>query len=172
MREEHQLQCLQHSTLHNLSETSYYNPLMEATWSYIPPFQHQCFSFPIDINLWLTRRKLWSVTHSNQHKYWNILLFDFHCHSTHIKFSKIQQVPINTTTNIFFSISQTFTNMTVWTFCFLFVNIIVKFFPCLLVWFATLCFVLSLATILLFITSSSQNISPHEVSTVLVQGCK
>ena len=37
-----------------------------------------------------------------------------------------------------------FTNTIVWTFCFLFVNIIIKFFNCLLVWFATLCFVLSL----------------------------
>ena len=37
-----------------------------------------------------------------------------------------------------------FTITIVWTFCFLFVNIIVKFFTCLLVWFATLCFVLSL----------------------------
>ena len=29
------------------------------------------------------------MTHPNQHKYWNILLLDFHYHSTHIKFQKL-----------------------------------------------------------------------------------
>ena len=88
-REEHWPRCLQHSTSHNSSETSYYNPLMEAGWpenhhpTYIPPFQCQHFSFPIDINFSK------SVIHLYQPKYWNTLFLDFHYHSAHIKFHKI-----------------------------------------------------------------------------------
>ena len=136
----------QHSTSHNSSETSYYGPLMEAENhhpTHIPLFQRWRFSFPIDINFGWPRK---SVTHPYQHKYWNILLFDFHYHSTHIKFPKINSflsIQIRTFSSQFHR-HFVFTNQIVWTLCFLFINIIVKFFTCLLVWFAVLCFVLSL----------------------------
>ena len=57
-----------------------------TTPTYISPFQHQHFFFPIDINFsWLHK----SVTNSYLHKYWNILLLCCHYHSALIKFPKI-----------------------------------------------------------------------------------
>ena len=135
---------IQHHT--NSSKFSYYGPLMKAAWSenhhptYIPPFQRRRFSFPIDINFgWLRKY----VTHPYQHKYRNILLLDFNYHSTCVKLPKVNWF-LSLQLRSFSPQFQTFTNTIVWTFCLLFVNIIVKFFTCLLVWFATLYFVLSL----------------------------
>ena len=49
-------------------------------------FSTPIFSLPCWYKLWLTAK---SVTHPYQHKYWNILLLNFHSHSPHIKFPKI-----------------------------------------------------------------------------------
>ena len=147
---EHRPRCLQHSTSYNSSEISYYSLLMEAarpenhTPIYIPPFQHRCFSFLIDINLgWLHK----SMTHPYQHIYWNILLLDFHYHSTKNNYQYNYKRLLN------FIEILIFTNTVVWTFCFLFVNIIIKLFTYVLVWFATVFFCPFLATIRLFITT-------------------
>ena len=84
----HDTCSIQHHT--NLSETSYYGPLMETAGpenhhpTYIPPFQCRSFSFPININFDWPHK-----FHPYQHKYRNILFLDFHYHSTHIKFPKI-----------------------------------------------------------------------------------
>ena len=65
--------------------------LTEAAWpenhqpTYITLLQRQCFSFPVSINFGWSRK---SVIHPFQHKYWNVLLLDFHFHSTHINFPK------------------------------------------------------------------------------------
>ena len=57
-----------------------------TTPTYIQPFQCWHFSFPININFgWPCK----SVIHPYQHKYWNILLLDFHYHTIHIKFPNI-----------------------------------------------------------------------------------
>ena len=92
LEREHWPWHLQHSTSQKIVLTFLVRPLMEPSWpenhypTYIPLFQHQCFSFPLNINFgWLCK----SVTHHYQHKYWNIFILDFHYNSTHIKFPKI-----------------------------------------------------------------------------------
>ena len=71
----------------------------------IPPFERRCFSFPIDVNFGLPCK---TVSHPYQHKYWNVLLLDFHYHSIRIKFPKIKSFLSIQLANIFFSFSQTF----------------------------------------------------------------
>ena len=135
---EHRPRRLQNSTSHKLVWNYLLRPFHRSCMTRESPSsstfhlsQRRRFSFPIDINFDWSHK---FVTHPYQHKYWNILLLDFHYHSTHIKFPII--VPINTT---LYSPTQLFEP-----FWFLFVNIIVKLFTCLFVWFTTLCFVLSL----------------------------
>ena len=114
--------------------------LIKTTWpeNHHPTFilflQHQCF-FPVDINFGWPRK---SLTHPYQHKYWNILFPDS-TPSQRIKFPKINSFLSIQRRTFFFSISHTFSHS--WTqLCFLFANTIHKFFTCLLIWIATLCF--------------------------------
>ena len=110
--------------------------------TYIPPFQRRRFFFPVDINFgWPSK----SVTHPYQHNYWNILLLDFHYHSTHIKIPKFYSF-LSIQPRTFFSQIHRHSYIhqhKCLNLCFLFVNIIIKIFTCLFVWFATLCVVLS-----------------------------
>ena len=92
----------------------------------------------------LCRHKLWppkSVIHPTNT---NIGTFYFSIFTTIQLTSNFLKLPRSYQYNYeYFLLNFTdiliFTNTIVWTLCFLFVNIIVKFFTCLLVWFATLC---------------------------------
>ena len=113
-----------------------------------PPHHHSTFStlmflLPCQHKLWLTTLVCDSPLPIQILEYFTLW---FYYHSTR-QIPENQLIPINTTMIIFllnFAHIFIFTNTIVWTFCLLFVNIIIKFFTCLIVWFATLYFVLSL----------------------------
>ena len=138
---------VQHNTIFVL--TFLLRLLMETAWpENYPSHLHStssmsAFSFPVDMNFGWPRK---AATHSYQHKYF---ISQFYNHSTHIKLPKINAfLPIQLPNILLLNLTHVLitTNTIINTFLFLlFVNIVVKFFPCLfVVWFASPCFVLSL----------------------------
>ena len=143
---------MQHSTSHNtclylLTAAFERNHMTQES----PPHLHSIsstptFCFPVDINFgWLHK----SVTHHYQHKYWNILFLSFTTIQHTSNFQKLINSYQYNYWIFYLSISLTFscssTQLLEHFYFSLFVNSVVKFFTCLFViWFTTMCFVLSL----------------------------
>ena len=116
------------------------------TWE-SPPHLHSTFSklmflLPYWDKLWLTVSLWLTPTNTNIGTFYFLIFPTIQHMSNFLKLTCSYQYNY---THFLLNFTDIFIfNTVAWTFCFLFVNIIVKFFTYLLVWFSTQCFVLSL----------------------------